>query len=125
MLRTYLVLHPASGSLEALVSYYQQHRVIEAAVPYGLLLSELAHPLHDPVTVAVGSLWGSATAYQHWLEAPERAGLVTGMQHLLDTTEAITGWVEPVPPVSAVENAGIDFSSVYDDEPLQRRIRVS
>jgi hypothetical protein len=49
MLRTYLLLRPAPGSLEALVSYYRDHDVIGAAVPYGRKLANWPTPRRTPL----------------------------------------------------------------------------
>jgi quinol monooxygenase YgiN len=119
MLRTYLILRPAPNSLERLVDYYRQHRVIEAAVPHGLLLGELAHPIREATTIAVGSLWRSATAYDSWLRAPERKALIEAMLPLLDGPDAIKAWVE-----KADGAAGVDLTAVYGAEPLELRIRA-
>lgn len=116
MIRTFLVLHPAPNSLEPLVSYYLRERVIDAAMPYGLLLGELAHPSSSTATVAVGSLWTSTSAYKSWLTAPEREALIRGMSELLDALEPPTGWAEETPRADA-----IDFTPVYGDRPLTIR----
>jgi|GEM_PF-6317342 len=117
MLRTYLLLRPAPGSLEALVSYYLDNDVIGAAVPYGLQIGELAHPAESANTVAVVSVWPSQEAYHGWLTAPERESLIAGMMPLLDGGDSISGWTKETDDAAAT-----DFSVLFGDRPVSIRI---
>jgi hypothetical protein len=117
MLRTYLLLRPAPGSLEALVSYYRDHDVIGAAVPYGLQIGELAHPSENANTVAVVSVWPSEESYAGWLTAPERKSLIAGMMPLLDGGDSISGWTRETDAATAT-----DFSVLFGDRPVSVRI---
>lgn len=119
MIRTYLILRPTPGSLEPLIEYYRREGVIEAAVPYGLLLGELAHPRSSTATIAVGSLWRDADAYDSWLAAPERDALIKGMSGFLEPLEPPVGWAEETPRAG-----GIDFTPVYGDRSLSVRLTV-
>lgn len=120
MIRTYLVLHPVAGALEDLVDYYRRLGVIEAAVPYGLALGELVHPIHDKAaSLAVGSVWTSAAGYGNWVAAPERAALIEGMTAFLDDQQPPVGWAE-----AAVIETSIDFAPVFGDQPLRIRHRA-
>lgn len=123
MFRTLLVLRPAPGALSALVQYYRDSLVIEAAVPYGLLAGELAYPPLEPSTMAVASLWSSSDAYDDWLRAPERELLVSGLMDLLQGPQAITGTKSDAGPGVHPRDA-LDFSDVYGETPLERAIRV-
>jgi hypothetical protein len=116
MVRTYLILRPTPTSLEPLVDYYRREGVIGAAMPYGLLLGELAHPGDSTATVAVGSLWSDAQAYRSWLAAPERKALIEGMAAFLEPLEPPISWVEETAPVT-----GIDFTPVYGERRLSVR----
>ena len=119
MLRTYLLLRPALNSLELLVEYYRDNNVIGAAVPYGLQVGELAHPIQDADTVAVVSVWPSQRAYNGWLAAPEREALIDGMVSLLDGPDAITGWSQET------DNASLaDFAVLFGDRAVSVRIRA-
>lgn len=117
MLRTHLLLRPAPGSLEALVSYYRDNDVIGAAVPYGLQIGELAHPAENANTVAVVSVWPSQEAYQGWLTAPERKSLIAGMMPLLDGGDSISGWTKETDAATAT-----NFSVLFGDRPISIRI---
>jgi hypothetical protein len=117
MIRTYLILRPIPASLEPLVEYYRQEGVIEAAIPYGLLLGALAHPRNSSATIAVGSLWTDTKAYDSWLAAPERDALIKGMSGYLDALEPPIGWAE-----ESSSGAGIDFTPVYGERPLSVRL---
>ena len=117
MIRTYLILRPTPGSLEPLVEYYRREGVIEAAVPYGLLLGEVAHPRNSAATIAVGSLWADTAAYDSWLSAPERDALIKGMSGYLDALEPPIGWAEETPRAT-----DIDFTPVYGERPLSVRL---
>lgn len=119
MIRTYLLLRPAPNSLEALVEYYRSQRVIEAAIPYGLLLGELAHPPHLAESIAVASLWSSTPDYDSWREAPERVRLITGMLPLLDGADAVAGWSG-----KAGSAAASAFAAVYGEQPVTVRLRA-
>jgi hypothetical protein len=117
MIRTYLILRPTPGSLEPLVEYYRREGVIEAAVPYGLLLGALAHPRNSAATIAVGSLWTDTNAYDSWLAAPERDALIKGMSGYLDALEPPIGWAE-----EASSGTDIDFTPVYGERLLSVRL---
>jgi hypothetical protein len=117
MIRTYLILRPTPGSLEPLVEYYHREGVIEAAIPYGLLLGELAHPRNSAATIAIGSLWANTAAYDSWRSAPERDGLIEGMSGYLDALEPPIGWAE-----ETVHATAIDFTPVYGERPLSVRL---
>ncbi|MFF2840651.1 antibiotic biosynthesis monooxygenase family protein [Paenarthrobacter sp. NPDC057981] len=119
MICTYLLLRPAPESLEALVTYYRDHDVIGAALPYGLRKGELGHPVQNATTVAVVSLWDSQDAYLGWLKAPERKSLIAGMMPLLDGADSITGWSKETDAVSSV-----DFSVLFGERPVSIRIRT-
>lgn len=119
MLRTFLLLRPAPNSLEALVGYYRDKDVIGAAVPYGLQLGELAHPVQNAITLAVVSLWPSQDDYERWLAAAERADLIDGMLPLLDGPDAINGWSRDTD-----DTAAADFSVLFGERPVAVRIRV-
>lgn len=117
MILTYLILRPTPGSLEPLVEYYRREGVIEAAVPYGLLLGALAHPRNSAATIAVGSLWPDTNAYDSWLVAPERDALIKGMSGYLDALEPPIGWAE-----ETSSGADIDFTPVYGERQLSVRL---
>lgn len=119
MLRTFLLLRPAPNSLEALVEYYREKDVIGAAVPYGLQLSELAHPAQNADTLAVVSVWPSQDDYDRWLAAPEREALIDGMLPLLDGPDAIAGWSQETGDAAAA-----DFAVLFGDRPVALRIRA-
>jgi heme-degrading monooxygenase HmoA len=119
MLRTYLLLRPAPNSLEALVQYYRDKDVIAAAVPYGLQVGELAHPVQNADTLAVVSVWPSQNSYNCWLAAPEREALIEGMLPLLGGPEAITGWSRETDDGSAA-----DFTVLFGDRTVSVRIRT-
>lgn len=121
MIRTFLLLHPAVNSLEPLVEYYREQGVIEAAIPYGLVLGELVHPCVGAASVAVGSLWTDAAAYESWVAAPEREALIRGMATFLDDRRPPTGWAEERTDTSDVD---IDFVPVFANQPLTLRHRA-
>lgn len=117
VIRSYLILRPVPNLLEALIDYYRQHGVIEAAKPYGLLLGELAHPNGSTATVAVSCLWTTKGAYDSWLAAPERKALIEGMSSLLDPLEPPVGWTEEKPGCTE-----IDFTAVYGQQEMKVRL---
>jgi hypothetical protein len=119
MLRTYLLLRPARSSLELLVQYYRENNVIGAALPYGLQVGELAHPVRNADTLAVVSVWPSQNNYNRWLAAPEREALIDGMLPLLDGPDAITGWSQETDDDSAA-----DFTVLFGDRAVSVRIRA-
>lgn len=120
MICTHLLLRPAPEALEALVTYYSDHDVLGAAVPYGLRVGELAHPSENATTVAVVSLWDSHEAYNGWLGAPERKNLIAGMMPLLDGGDAITGWSKETDDAFT----SVDFSVLFGQRPVSVRIRA-
>lgn len=81
-----LEIEPTENSAARIADYYIEHRVIEAGKAYGLLEGILTigngvPPLTDRLRVL--SSWPDATAYQSWLDAPERQDLVKGMQQFI------------------------------------------
>jgi heme-degrading monooxygenase HmoA len=105
--------------LEALVRYYRDNNVIAAAVPYGLQVGELAHPVQNADTIAVVSVWPSQNDYNGWLAAPERDAVIDGLLPLLYGPDAITVWSQET------DNASVaDFAVLFGDRAVSVRIRA-
>ena len=84
MLESVLILGAAPGRLRDLLQYYQDHQVVEAAIPFGLLRGELITRSQPHSELVVASLWSGRAAYEAWGASGKRAALVEGMAHLID-----------------------------------------
>jgi hypothetical protein len=97
-LRSFL-LRPADHRVADVVAYYRERRVIEAAVPYGVVEGELLHVRDDPADLLVTSVWSDDTGYAAWRTAPARAVLLEGLLPLLRRTGGTQAWTAPAAAV--------------------------
>ncbi|MYU15742.1 hypothetical protein GTZ78_34990 [Streptomyces sp. SID8361] len=98
-LRSFLLLRPADQRVADVVAYYRERRVIEAAVPYGVVEGELLHVRDDPADLLVTSVWSDAAGYAAWRTAPARAVLLEGLAPLLRRTGGTQAWTAPATAV--------------------------
>lgn len=84
MLQSVLHLQAAPGRFDDLVDEYRRARVIEAAIPFGLVRGEALRVADRPDRLIVTSLWPDRDAYESWLAAEERERVTVGVWPLLD-----------------------------------------
>ena len=73
MVRSVFYVRPRSGKTDAVVEYYKEKRVLEAALEQqGCLGAEMQVPEDAEEPLLVTALWESGQAYQGWIDNPVR-----------------------------------------------------
>jgi quinol monooxygenase YgiN len=85
LVRSVLYVRPRSGKTDAVVEYYKEKRVLEAALEQqGCLGAEIQVPEDAEEPLLVTALWESGQAYQGWIDNPVRGTFAADLGELLD-----------------------------------------
>ncbi|MCP1413863.1 antibiotic biosynthesis monooxygenase [Paenarthrobacter sp. A20] len=95
MIRTQLHLKTRPGLVQDVLDFYADRGILARSLAQpGCLAAEIRVPLHFQDCVVVSALWESGTAYQSWVENPERDSAAKELIALLDNTEGALGDAE-------------------------------
>lgn len=95
MIRTQLHLKPRPGRVQDVLDFYAIRGVLTRSIAQpGCMAAEIRVQLPDQDCVVVSALWESESAYQAWLQNPDRALDVAELNPLLDHTDGRLGEAE-------------------------------